>query len=277
MGRKLLTYEKKDTWIDGLCGVTKLIFFLGWSITSMMTYDTRILLLMLVLSLIIFKIAKAEWKQVGSVFKFILLFLIINVLAIYLFSPNQGTLIYGTSTVVCGSGKYALTLEQLFYEANIILKYFTIVPSIFIFIITTDPSEFAASLNRIGISYNIGYAVAIALRYIPDIQGDFGKIKNAQMARGIEMSKKGKFIDRVKATASIIFPLVFSSMNRIDTISTAMELRSFGKNKKRTWYMARKIKRLDVIVMVTVIAFMVAALCITYADGTRFWNPFITR
>lgn len=49
---KLLTYEKKDTWMDQLCGVTKLIYFLAWSITSMLTYDTRVLAVMLVFSLI---------------------------------------------------------------------------------------------------------------------------------------------------------------------------------------------------------------------------------
>lgn len=275
MGRKLLTYEQKDTWIDRLCGVTKLVFFLCWSITCMMTYDTRILLGMLASSFVIFKISKTRWDQVGSVFKFILLFLIINVLAIYLFSPGQGTIVYGTETILCGSGKYALRAEQLFYEANIMLKYFTIVPSIFIFIVTTNPSEFAASLNRLGISYNIGYAIAIALRYIPDIQGDFHKIRNAQMARGIEMSKKGKLLDRIKTTASIIFPLVFSSMNRIDTISTAMELRCFGKNKKRTWYMGRPLKRNDYLVITFSVILMVVALVITYADGNRFWNPFV--
>lgn len=275
MGHKLLSYEKKDTWIDRLCGVTKLVFFLCWSITSMMTYDTRVLAFMLVASLFILKASKTEWRQVSSVFKFILFFLIINVIAIYVFSPGQGTTIYGTRTVLLGSGKYALTAEQLFYEANIVLKYFTIVPSIFIFLVTTNPSEFAASLNRIGISYNVGYSVAIALRYIPDVQGDFHKIRNAQMARGIEMSKKGKLMDRIKSTAAIIFPLVFTSMGRIDTISTAMELRCFGKHKKRTWYMARKLQKNDIITMCVMAGFMVLALVITYADGSRFWNPFV--
>lgn len=65
---KLLTYEQKDTWMDRLCGVTKLIYFLAWSITSMLTYDTRVLAVMLVLSLILFKISKTEWKQVGSIY-----------------------------------------------------------------------------------------------------------------------------------------------------------------------------------------------------------------
>ena len=84
---KLLTYEQKDTWMDRLCGVTKLIYFLAWSITSMLTYDTRVLAVMLVLSLILFKISKTEWKQVGSIFKFIMFFLVINVLAFVIDKP----------------------------------------------------------------------------------------------------------------------------------------------------------------------------------------------
>ena len=227
---KLLTYEQKDTWMDRLCGVTKLIFFLAWSITSMLTYDTRVLAVMFVISLVLFQLSKTDWKQVGGIFKLIMIFMIINLLAIFIFAPEQGSKIYGTETVLFPiAGNYVVTAEQLFYELNILLKYFTIVPSVFIFIVTTDPSEFAASLNRIGISYNIGYAISVALRYIPDVQDDFHKIRNAQEARGIEMSSKAKFMDRVKNTASIIFPLIFTSMERIDTVSNAMELRGYGK------------------------------------------------
>ena len=34
-----------------------------------------------------------------------------------------------------------------------------------IFLLTTNPSEFAASLNRIGVSYKAAYALALTLRY----------------------------------------------------------------------------------------------------------------
>ena len=273
---RVLSYEKKDTWIHDLCGVTKLLFFLLWSITSMMTYDTRILLFMLVASLIIFAISKTEWRQVGTVFKFIMFFLVINLLAIFFFSPYQGTEIYGTKTVMCHLfGNYDITLEQLFYEANVMIKYFTIIPSVFMFIVATDPSEFAASLNRIGVSYKIGYSIAIALRYIPDVQDDFRKIKNAQEARGIEMSKKAGLMDRIKNVSAIIFPLIFSSMDRIDVVSNAMELRGFGKNKKRSWYMGRPLKKADYAVIIVTLVFTIVALTITYMDGNRFYNPFI--
>ncbi len=274
-GSRLLTYKEKNTWIHRLSGVTKMLFFLLWSITGMLTYDTRILIVMLILSFVIFALSRTEWAQVGTVFKFILLFLCLNLLAVYAFSPHQGTIIYGTETVLAFSGRYSLTAEQLFYEFNIMLKYLTVTPVVLMFIVTTNPSEFAASLNKLGISYNVGYAIAIALRYVPDVQADFTKIKHAQEARGIEMSSKTSLWNRLKKMSMIIFPLLFSSMDRIDVVSNAMELRGFGKHKKRTWYMARKLTRNDYLTLAFVVAFAAIALAITFSDGSRFYNPFV--
>lgn len=255
--------------------MTKLVFFLLWSITSMISYDTRVLSVMLVLSLIILRASKTEWRQVGAVFKFIMFFLVINVIAIFFFAPYQGCEIYGSKTVVGHLfGNYYFTKEQLFYEGNIILKYMTVVPAVFMFIVTTDPSEFAASLNRVGISYYVAYSIAIALRYIPDVQDDYVKIKNAEAARGIEMSKKAGVIGRIKNTVPILFPLVFSSMNRIDVVSNAMELRSFGKHKKRTWYRGKPLRTADYSVIIVAVIFCAAALVITFANGSRFYDPF---
>lgn len=273
---RVLSYEEKDTWIHRLSGVTKLLFFLLWSVTSMISYDTRVLLVMLVFSLVIFAMSKTQWKQVGTVFSFIMLFLVINLLAIFFFSPDQGTKIYGTETpIVHLFGSYTLTLEQLFYEFNVMIKYLTVIPAVFMFIVTTNPSEFAASMNRVGISYKVGYSTSIALRYIPDVQDDYTKIKHAQEARGIEMSGKAKLMERIKNMAAIIFPLVFSSMDRIDVVSNAMELRGFGKHRKRTWYMGRPLKRNDYLTIVFTVVFTVAALLITFKNGSRFYNPFV--
>ena len=273
---RVLSYEEKDTWIHRLSGVTKLVFFLLWSITSMLSYDTRVLFVMLVCSLIIFKMSKTQWKQVGTVFKFIMFFLVINLLAIFIFSPDQGTKIYGTHTELFKiAGPYVITKEQLFYEFNVMIKYLTVIPAVFMFIVATNPSEFAASLNRVGISYNICYSVALALRYIPDVQDEYKKIKHAQEARGIEMSSKASLINRIKNSSAILFPLIFSSMDRIDTVSNAMELRGFGKHKKRTWYSAKPLGRNDYIVLIVTVVFTVAALVITFHNGSRFYNPFI--
>ncbi|MBQ8971270.1 MAG: energy-coupling factor transporter transmembrane protein EcfT [Lachnospiraceae bacterium] len=273
---KLISYQEKNTWIHRLSGTTKLLFFLLWCLTSALTYDTRVLLVMIVISGTIYVMSKTEWRQVSMVFKAVMFFMVLNLILIFFFAPYQGCEIYGSRTdLVHLFGHYTITKEQLFYEFNVMIKYFTVIPAVFIFLVTTDPSELAASMNRIGISYTIAYSVAIALRYIPDIQDDFRRIRNAQEARGIEMSRKAKLLDRIKRTALIIFPLLFSTMERIDVVSNAMELRGFGKKKKRTWYSMRPLLRNDYAVLAFSVLFMAASLILTFYDGSRFYNPFI--
>jgi len=273
--RKMLSYVEKNTWIHSLSGVTKLVFFILWCLTSALTYDTRVLLTMIAIIAAVFIFSKTEWKQVSTVFKAVMFFMILNVIFIFLFSPYQGCDIYGSKTVLFHiAGNYSVTSEQLFYLFNVVIKYFTIIPSVFMFLVTTDPSEFAASMNGIGISYKFAYSIAIALRYVPDVQEDYHRIKNAQEARGIEMSAKAKLKDRIRNISAIIFPLLFSSMQRIDVVSRAMELRGFGKKKKRTWYSAKPLRKRDVLVIVLAAAFLAVSLFITWRNGSRFYNPF---
>lgn len=275
MASRVLSYVSKDTWIHRLSGVTKMVFFLLWSLTSMISYDTRVLAVMLIISFAVFKISKTEWKQVATVFKIILIFLVLNLIAIFVLSPHQGEHIYGSRHLLAHLwGNYDITSEQLFYELNVMLKYLTVIPAVFMFIVTTDPSEFAASLNKIGVSYYFSYSVAIALRYVPDVQDDYIKIKHAQEARGIEMSGKAGFFDRIKNTSAILFPLILTSMDRIDVVSNAMQLRGFGKHKKRTWYSAKKLAKNDYLVLGFTAAFCTAALILTFSNGGRFYNPF---
>lgn len=271
----MLAYIDRKSFIHELSGATKLIIFIMWSSIAMLTYDTRILLFLFIFSIVIFKISKIKIREILFVLLFILAFLLLNNIAIYIFSPQEGVKIYGTSHVLFEiAGRYNLTLEQIFYQTNITLKYFAVIPAALLFIVTTHPSEFAASLNKIGVNYKIAYSVSLALRYIPDIQRDFRTIAQAQQARGIDLSRKEKLFKRVKNATSIVLPLILSSLDRIDTISNAMELRAFGKKKKRTWYSERGFKQKDYVTIVIGAIILVVSLIITFYDGSRFYNPF---
>ncbi|KAB2335609.1 energy-coupling factor transporter transmembrane component T family protein [Bacillus mesophilum] len=276
MAVEMLSYIERNTPIHRLTGVTKLVCFILWSFAAMLTYDTRILLFLFVLGIVIFIVSKIKLREISFVLLFILVFLLLNNAAIYLFSPQEGVKIYGSSTVIADFfGRYNLTLEQIFYQFNITLKYFTVIPVALLFIVTTNPSEFAASLNKIGVSYRISYAVALALRYIPDVQRDYQSIALSQQARGIDMSKNEKLFKRLKNAASIIIPLILSSLDKIETISNAMELRGFGKNNKRTWYSARAFQPGDYITLIVFTLILIVSLVVTFYDGSRFYNPFL--
>ncbi len=271
----IFNYIEKESPIHRLTGATKLLCLFLWSFAAMTTYDTRLLILLTVLGITLFPVSRLGLKDVSFMLWFSIIFLSLNTILLYLFSPHHGTEIYGTCTYLFGmSGRFGLTAEQLFYQFNYILKFLATIPFVLLFVCTTNPSEFAASLNKIGVSYSVSYSVALALRYIPDITKQYHEISQASQARGVELSKKASLISRLKAVSTILIPLILSSMDRIEVISNAMELRCFGKNKKRTWYMAQKFRALDYISILVCALLFAASIILTHINGSRFYNPF---
>ncbi len=271
----LFNYIDRPSRIHRLTGACKLICLITWSVAAMTSFYTPLLLAMTVVSFILFHSAKLKLKDISFMLGLMAVYIVLNNVLIYLFSPDHGTSIYGTQTVLFKLfGPYVVTAEQLFYHLNVILKTTCTIPIVLLFVCTTNPSEFAASLSRIGVSYKISYAVALALRYIPDIQREYRDISLAQQARGTEMSKKASLVKRLKAASTILIPLILSSMERIETISNAMELRGFGKSAKRTWYSERKFSKMDVAGIAACTALMAVSLLITFING-RYFNPFV--
>ena len=258
----IFNYIDRPSPIHRLTGATKLVCLLLWSFAAMATYDTRLLVFLALLSLLLFRVSRIGVRDVSFMLGFTAVFMVLNNLLVFLFSPQHGVELYGSSHVLLAlGGRWILTKEQLFYHLNLVLKYLATIPIVLLFVCTTNPSEFAASLNRIGVKYTIAYSVALALRYIPDIQREYHEISQAQQARGIEMSKKESLVKRLKS-------------DRIEVISNAMELRGFGKNKKRSWYMARPFTGWDVLAMLGSALLLAAALLLNVYNGGRFWNPF---
>ena len=271
----LFNYIDRPSPIHRLSGASKLVCLLLWSVAAMTSFYTPLLVFLTVLALILFRMAKLRIKDVSFTLGIMLVYIALNNILIFLFSPAHGVELYGSRTVLIPlPGRYSITAEQLFYHLNVILKNACTIPPVILFVCTTNPSEFAASLNRIGVSYRISYSVALALRYIPDIQRDYHDISLAQQARGVEMSKKANLIHRLKAASTILIPLVLSSMERIETISNAMELRGFGKGKKRTWYAGRPFTPADYGSMLFCGLLLIASLALTAINGGRFFNPF---
>ena len=272
----LFNYIDRPSPIHRLTGASKLVCLIAWSVAAMTSFYTPLLVALTVAALVLFRVAKLRAKDISFMLGIMIVYISLNNVLIFLFSPNHGTELYGSRTVLIPlPGRYDITAEQLFYHLNVILKNACTIPIVLLFICTTNPSEFAASLNRIGVSYRVSYAVALALRYIPDVQREYHDISLAQQARGTEMSKKASLINRLKAASSILIPLILSSMDRIETISNAMELRGFGKEKKRTWYSARPFSKADIVGMVVCLLLVVLSLLLTYLNGGRYYNPFM--
>jgi len=274
---KLFSYNLVDTYIHRLSGLTKLICFLFLTFAVMFSYDIRVILLVMIFSFVILRMSKIKFSQIRLMIIYVFIFLLTNVIITFLFSPEQGVSIYGTRHIIFKMfGPYILTEEQLLYQTTKFFKYASVVPLGIIFLLTTNPSEFASALNGIGVSYKAAFAVSLTLRYFPDIQREYHDISLAQQARGLDLSHKAKFMMRFKNSLLIIIPLIFSTLDKIELISNAMDLRGFGKSKTRTWY-AKKILTIQdyKAIAVSALIFTATILVSVFINKSRFYNPFL--
>lgn len=277
MKARLFSYNYADTFIHRLSGLSKMVCFLFLTFASMFSYDIRVVLFILLFSAWLLAVSRIQFQQIRLMVYYVLIFLLVNAIITFFFSPEYGVEIYGSRTVLLKLfGRYVLTAEQLFYQITKFFKYASVIPLGMIFLFTTNPSEFASSLNGIGVNYKISFAVALTLRYFPDIQRIYIDISQAQQARGLELSAKAPLTDRFKNSLLIVIPLIFSTLDRIDVITNAMDLRGFGKKKKRTWYIRKPLDRNDFIAMaISAFIFALSLAVSAFINHSRFYNPFI--
>ena len=277
MKMKLFSYNFVDTYIHRLSGLTKLICFLLLTFAVMFSYDLRVILAVMIFSIILMRVSRIQYSQIRLMVIYVLIFLVTNAVISFFFSPEQGVEIYGTRHNIAKLyGSHYLTWEQLFYQVTKFFKYASVIPLGIIFLLTTNPSECASSMNKIGVHYKAAFAFALTLRYFPDIQREYRDISLAQQARGLDMSRKAKLTSRFKNSLLILIPLIFSSLDRIDTISNAMDLRGFAKSRTRTWYTTSKLAGSDITALVVSTLILVGTVCVSiFINHSRFYNPFI--
>lgn len=277
MKPRLFSYNYEDTLVHRLSGLTKLVCFLLLTFAVMFSYDIRVVVGVMAFSGWVLKVSRIKLAQIRSMVIYVLIFLVVNAIITFFFSPEEGVRIYGTRHELWHLfGPYTLTAEQLLYQTTKLLKYASVVPLGIIFLLTTNPSEFAASLNGVRVHYKAAFAVALTLRYFPDIQRTYHDISQAQQARGLELSSKEKLTNRFKNALLIVIPLIFSTLDRIELITNAMDLRGFGKGKRRTWYTTRPMEQVDYAAMaVSAGIFLFTVYVSVFINQSRFYNPFV--
>lgn len=264
-----------STYFHRMDGIVKLFLFIFCMTLTFLFFDFRVLLILFIIGCIGLSIAKIPFRKILIVFSVIFTFSLLNSVMILLITPTHGSELTESYTAFLHVGYATITYETLFYAATLSLKYFTLLPFTLLFIYTTDPSEFVSSLSKLGIHYKITYAINIALRYIPDIQSEYKIIKHAQEARGVAFEKgEASLWVRMKNRVLIFWPLIIHSLERIDTVSNAMDLRGFGKKDKRTWFYTSKAKREDFIALFAGIFIFIVSVYLKLNVFQNFWYPF---
>lgn len=101
----------------------------------------------------------------------------------------------------------------------------------------------------------------------------FGQKKRVTIAAILVLNPEMLILDEPTAGQDLM-PLILSSLDRIEVVSNAMELRCFGREKTRTWYRAQPFLRNDYIAFFCGFLLIVISLLLNIPNGGRYWNPF---
>lgn len=149
---------------------------------------------------------------------------------------------YNGETVLWSLGSVSISLEGIVNAVFIVLRVvILLVGTGVILTYTTTPLALTdglelllAPLAKIKVPvHEFSLMMTIALRFIPTLAEETGKIMNAQKARGADFSE-GSILKRAKALIPILVPLFASAFRRADELAVAMECRCYRGGEGRT-------------------------------------------
>lgn len=262
-----------------LTGQVKVLLFLVFTVLIIATFDLRILMVVTLLALAALVSLRPNWKVIFALMAVALGLNLVNLLLFYLFNPHIGCEFVGTCTELFRFSEHLIlpaeTLWYFFVRTIKVLAMFLV--SLFLIFVVT-PTQLAAGFNRVGLPYKIAMIFSIALRYLPNILQDYRNRSAAIQARGLELDrKKVSLLTKIKGIISVVGPLILNTFDNVGTISDALDLRGFGKQKKRTWYIEPPYGNLDKACLVLVIitgAFTVWYIGYKTMAHPMMWYPF---
>lgn len=271
--RLIINLIPGDTFLHKLSGASKTRMFAVLIVVSIMTFDIRVLAPLFVAGLIGLLSVKPDWKQIWWLVVLVVAGNLLNLLLFWVASPDIGRSYCGSSTLIFQfNERFIVTRETLWYLGVRLVKMLASFLLSLTYILAITPSEVAAGLYSMGLPYKLCSVVSLALRYIPDIGRDYTNIKISMQCRGVELdAKRASLGTRLKQTVLILVPLIISSFDRIGNIANAMDLRGFGKKKKRTYYSEHEPTGADRVFKV--IYLTVGVFCVVYIVSRLIWPP----
>ena len=238
-------YEAKSL-IHKLDPRTKLLFVIMFMVASFVAKSIYAFAFLFLITLVSIIISQVPLRIIIRGLR-VLIAVVIFTAILNIFWTADGNLLWSWWIInvydkgLINAGVLALRIVMLLTVTTLYLSY-TTTP-----IELTDGIETALSpLKKIKLPiHEFAMLMTIALRFIPTLTDETGKIMNAQKARGADFSSGG-LVKRAKALIPIVIPLFVSSFRRADELATAMECRCYRGGEGRTRMKKLKFKVKDV-------------------------------
>jgi energy-coupling factor transport system permease protein len=264
-----IAYQKSNSFMHRLHPITKLVFILCYFILVIVLANIFLSIILLILILILVRASNIPLILFARRTRFILIFSIVLFVAQVMFNHQGRTLFTLIPSFIPFIGG-AIPVTSVGIETGMVIacRFLSIITSSFLFVSTTHPNEFAYALMQAGLPYRYGFTLIITLRFLPLFGSEFGMVRKAQLARGMEVSIRPRKIMRTLRLTFI--PLLVSGMSKVEALSISMEGRGFGHSSKRTFVRRIRTRRVDAAATAAIVSFTIVVCVWTMWFGLPF-------
>ncbi|MFQ5838491.1 MAG: energy-coupling factor transporter transmembrane component T family protein [Thermoplasmata archaeon] len=264
-------YREGNTILHRLDPRAKLLLSVSLILFLWIRTDLQVLLLAVPPLTLLIALGRLRRDLQGALRVYILLGLILlplNGLLYSIYAPIDSEdlvivlTITGEGTPILG--ELFITREALEFSLVIYIRLILILLAVSIFIMTTNLDEIQALLFKLRFPYLFVLTLGFAFRFIPTLAEEAERIREAQMARGLDPGS-GSLLRRYwKAIIPMFFPLMVSVLRRSLLFAEALEARATFVHPRRTVLTDLSFKGRDVAAVTASLAFLGVSFLLLY-------------
>jgi energy-coupling factor transport system permease protein len=141
-----------------------------------------------------------------------------------------GLTVPGTPLVTLGP--LAVSREGLLLGAISVLRMFVFAAPLVVVVMTTNNSDLIQGLMAFRLPLDYALMIVLALNFVPLYLEEFGRIADAQKARGHALIDRG-LIGKARGLIPIFVPLTLNAVDRADTVGKVLEIRGVARRRFR--------------------------------------------
>ena len=163
----------------------------------------------------------------------------------------------GDSKTIFVIGPLPVTIGGVNQGALLAIRLMALALVYFLWLATTDQSRMVQGFVALGMPYEWGLTLSLALRYLPVFSGLFEQVREAQEARGLNLQQR-TFTQRLVAYRPVLIAMLISALRNSERLGWALESRALGaQGVRRTVFRPLRMRRDDWIALtVLLLAFI---------------------
>ncbi len=166
----------------------------------------------------------------------------------------------GSSPLLFALGPFAVSAPALLRGAILALRLLALAMIVFLWLFTTDQASMVRGFVALGMPYEWGLTVALALRYLPLFATLFEQIRDAQQARGLDLEQRS-FRGRLQAYLPVLVTMVISALRHSERLGWALAARALGAHGgRRSTFRPLHLSRIDFAALIALAIVLFASI-----------------